>query len=49
MFYIFGFILIVLKLTNTIDISWFWTTSPIWGTAILEGLFIFFLWKWINE
>jgi hypothetical protein len=37
----------VLKLTDNIDWSWWWVTSPLWIPALLVGafalVFIFFL------
>ena len=31
-------IFLVLKLVNVIDWSWWWVTSPIWGSILLYGL-----------
>ena len=31
-------VFLVLKLTGTIDWSWWWVTAPIWGTAVLAIL-----------
>lgn len=37
---------VVLKLTHAIDWSWWWVTSPIWGSLLLffagAGLFFYF-------
>lgn len=34
-------VFLVLKLTHTIDWSWWWVTSPLWGPfALLGGFFI---------
>jgi hypothetical protein len=36
-------VFLVLKLTDTIDWSWWWVTSPLWlGFAILAGLAVIF-------
>lgn len=32
-------VLLVLKLTDMIDISWWWVTAPLWGGAALIGGF----------
>lgn len=33
-------VFLVLKLTHTIDWSWWWITSPLWGGVLLEGITI---------
>jgi len=34
------FIFLILKLTNTIDWSWWWITCPLWISVIFYLLFI---------
>lgn len=31
-------ILITLRLTHVVDLSWWWVTAPLWGGAALVGL-----------
>ena len=39
-----GIVFIVLKLTSTIDWSWWWVLAPFWsGVALLLLLFVVFL------
>ena len=33
-------VFLVLKLTHTIDWSWWWVTCPLWGPMALAGSFI---------
>jgi hypothetical protein len=40
-FGLLGIAFILLKLTGTIDWSWWWITAPLWGMAL--GLFITYL------
>lgn len=35
-------VFLILKLTNTIDWSWWWVTSPLWAVAIAY-IFVIFL------
>ena len=32
-------IFMMLKLTNTVDWSWWWITAPIWGVVVLVVIF----------
>jgi hypothetical protein len=41
---ILGLLLVTLKVTNQVDISWFWATFPFWiGIASVISLCIFIL------
>lgn len=35
-------VFLVLKLTNVIDWSWWWVTSPLWGSIVL-GIVVAFV------
>lgn len=35
---------LVLKLTNNIDWSWWWVTSPLWGGVVAAYLTLFVMW-----
>lgn len=43
------FILLMLKLTNIIDISWLWVFCPIWiPFALLSGIFLVCVVIWLT-
>ena len=44
-------VFLVLKLTGTIDWSWWWITSPLWISAavFIIALAIYGLWEWLTN
>lgn len=47
-------VFLILKLTDTIDWSWWWVTSPLWGPiafmialSIIVGIFVFISWLFV--
>ena len=44
-------VFLVLKLTGTIDWSWWWITSPLWISAavFIIALAIYGLWVWLTN
>ena len=44
-------VFLVLKLTGTIDWSWWWVTSPLWISAgiFIVALAIYGLWEWLSN
>lgn len=39
-FGLLGIVFVVLKLTNTIDWSWWWVTLPFWGGFAIVAFFL---------
>lgn len=45
-------VFLILKLTDVIDWSWWWVTSPLWISLIIGVLFLIPLgifWGWLNK
>jgi len=44
-------VFLVLKLTGTIDWSWWWVTSPLWISVgiFIVALAIYGLWEWLTD
>ena len=44
-------VFLVLKLTGTIDWSWWWVTSPLWISAVIFiiALALYGLWDWLSD
>lgn len=44
-------VFLVLKLTGTIDWSWWWVTSPLWISAgiFIVALALYGLWNWLTD
>lgn len=44
-------VFLVLKLTGTIDWSWWWVTSPLWISVVvfIIALALYGLWDWLSD